>query len=431
MPRIARHSLPTVLTVVLATLSACGGDPDDAPGTTRLEVWAHAGQPGERATLESQVERFNARQDSIRVEVEFLPEGSYHAQLQASAIAGQLPDLVDLDGPYVALLAWQGHLRPLTGLLPDSLLADVLPSIREQGTWRDELWALGTFDSGLGLYARRSALESAGARIPASPDAAWTAAELDTLLAVLSADDPDGAVLDLKLSYEGEWFAYAFQPALRSAGGGLMRAGANGHEARGVLDGPESAGALGVLQRWIAGGRVDPNLDDAAFVSGRVPLSWSGHWDYPAYADALGDDLVLVPLPDFGEGTRTGQGSWVWGVAADTDREREAATFLAFLLEPDEVLAMTASNGAVPGTRSAADRSDLYGPGGPLDLLRRQLEEGWATPRPRTPAYPFVSSVFQDVFEALRNGEPLGPVLDEAAATIDREVDDNRGYPGS
>lgn len=396
-----------------------------------VEVWAHAGQEAERTVLEDQAQRFNAMQDSVVVELSFLPEGSYNAQVQASAVAGRLPDLLDLDGPYVAQYAWQRHLRPLGGLMSDAVLAAVLPSILEQGTWRDELYAVGTFDSGLGLYARRSTLEEVGARLPRSPSEAWTVAELDELLDRLAGTDGDGAVLDLKLNYEGEWFTYAFQPALSSAGGGLLRTEGGRPAADGILNSRASGRALAAIQAWIRRGLVDPNLDDAAFVSGRVALSWSGHWDFPRYREALGSDLVILPLPDFGEGARTGQGSWMWTVPAQASHPSAAVAFLAFLLRPEEVLAMTAANGAVPGTRTAAERSERYGPEGTLRILLRQLEEGWAVPRPRTPAYPFASSVFQDVFEALRSGEALGSVLDDAAKAIDLEIEDNRGYPGT
>ena len=422
---------PLPLAAILAAVAACASDADrtTAEGVSRIQVWAHAGQQSERLTLEDQARRFNALNDSIHVELTFLPEGSYNAQVQASAVAGRLPDLLDLDGPYVALYAWQGHLRSLAGLLADAVLSDVLPSIIEQGTWRDRLYAVGTFDSGLALYGRQSALLRAGVEIPRSPAEAWTVAEVSELLVRLAADDADGAVLDLKLNYEGEWFSYAFQPALRSGGGGLVRWEGDEPVAEGMLNGGASTEVLSLLQGWLRAGYVDPNLDDAAFVEGRVDLSWSGHWDYPRYAEALGDDLVILPLPDFGSGTRTGQGSWMWAVPAETERAEAAAAFLSFLLEPDQVLATTRANGAVPGRRTAAESSELYGPGGALRLLVRQLEGGWAVPRPRTPAYPFVSSIFQGVFEAVRNGEALPAELEHAAARIDQEVRDNRGYP--
>ena len=69
---------------------------------------------------------------------------------------------------------------------------------------------MGTFDSGLGLYGRRSRLEAAGVRIPQSNQDAWTAQEFNQVLAALAKKDPDQQVLDLKLNSSGELYSYAF-----------------------------------------------------------------------------------------------------------------------------------------------------------------------------------------------------------------------------
>ena len=144
------------------------------------------------------------------------------------------------------------------------------------------------------------------ARIPQGPEEAWSAEAFSTLLERLAQADPDGQVLDLKLNYTGEWFSYAFSPLLQSAGGDLVDRTPGGL-ASGTLDGPESVAAMTAVQSWIRQGLVDPNLDDAAFARGRVALAWGGHWNHPGYRAALGDDLLLLPLPRMGESMVTGQ----------------------------------------------------------------------------------------------------------------------------
>jgi multiple sugar transport system substrate-binding protein len=396
-------------------------------GFERLSVWAHAGQAAEREILEQQVQRFNAQQGDLRVDLTFIPERTYNAQVQAAAIAGELPDLLELDGPYLPNYAWQGHLTPLDALLSPATRDDLLPSIIAQGTYRDGLYGVGTFDSGLALYARRSALEQAGIRVPRNPGEAWTKNEFSQLLLALRETDEDGAVLDLKLNYPDEWFTYAFSPVIQSAGGDLI--GRDDYQsARDVLNGQAAVSAMNALQDWIQQGLVDPNLDDAAFASGRVALSWAGHWEYRRYHDAVGDELALVPLPDFGEGTRTGQGSWVWSITRNCGNPEAAARFIEFLLQPEEILVMTEANGAVPATRSAIALSPLYREEGPLHLFVVQLAEGHAVPRPQTPAYPVISSAFRRAFADIRNGAPVRETLDDAAALIDQDIRDNRGY---
>ena len=422
--RIFLFSLAFVL------LAGCERAEQPAPGAgaVRVSVWAHAGQAGERRTIERQVEAFNRQQDAIRIGLTFIPERSYNAQVQAAAIAGALPDLLEFDVPYLYNYAWQGHLLPLERLLPANVRRDLLPSIIKQGTYRGHLYGVGTFDSGLALYARRSLLQKVGARIPLHPKQAWSVREFEQLLDRLAAEDDDGAVLDLKLNYPDEWFSYGFSPVLQSAGGDLIDR-RDYQRAGGVLNGAASVRAMRHVQGWLNKGRVDPNVDDAAFVTGRVALSWAGHWEYRRYHEAFGEDLVLVPLPDFGKGSRTGQGSWVWGISRRSGVPDKAAQVIVYLLQPAQVLAMTEANGAVPATRAAIARSSLYQPGGPLHLFVVQLAEGYAVPRPRTPAYPVISASFRQAFADIRNGMPVQQALDRAAAAIDEDIRDNRGYP--
>lgn len=421
----------TVILSALALLSflfgGCGGSEETDNTVTSVAVWAHAGQESERRTLEAQVSRFNnQRQSELRIDLTLIPEGSYNDQVQAAAVAGELPDLLEFDGPFLYAYVWQGRLRTLDDLLPRSLIDDLLPSILAQGHYHDRLWAVGTFDSGLGLYADRRPLQQVGARLP-NLKRPWSRQEFDALLTRLAANDPDGQVLDLKLNYTGEWYTYALSPLLRSGGGDLIDRQAL--RATGTLDSPESVAVLQDVQHWINAGLVDPNIDDAAFTGGRAVLALGGHWNYAAYREQLGDNLLLLPLPDFGSGPRSGQGSWCWAVTAGSEHPQAAAEFLRFLLQPDEVLAMSAANGAVPATQSAIARSERYREGGALRLFVDQLQMGYSVPRPRTPAYPVITSEFQKAVERIRAGGSVQAALTAAATEIDREIADNHGYP--
>ncbi len=414
---------------VLVLLAGCSEQQEDQTrGQAVLSVWAHAGRAAERRTIEQQVERFNAVQTDVHAQLTFIPEQSYNAQIQSAAIAGDLPDVLEFDGPFLYNYVWQGHLLALDGLLSKEIQKDLVRSIAEQGRYLNRLYGVGTFDSGLGLYARLSALKATDIRLPTGPEDAWTGDEFSAVLATLANRDADGMVLDLKLNYSGEWFTYAFSPLLQSAGGDLIDRN-DYQSARNSLNGPRAVAAMQALQRWLTRGYVDPNLDDAAFISGRVALSWVGHWEYSRYAEALGDDLVVLPLPDLGKGSRTGQGSWVWGVTQRCDNPRAAARFLEFLLKTDEILAMASANGAVPATRQAIELSPLYGAKGPLHLFSRQLSEGFSVPRPQTPAYPVISSAFQQAFADIRNNGDVQAALNRATEIIDQDIRDNKGYP--
>jgi multiple sugar transport system substrate-binding protein len=415
----------SILAPLLLILSGCS-KPAVKEGS--LQLWVHSGQESERQVIEQQVKRFNASQKQTPIKITFIPEGAYNAQVQAASLSKDLPDILEFDGPFVYNYVWQQNLIPIDNLISQKVRQDLLPSIIQQGTYKDRLYSVATFDSGLGLYAHRKQLQAAGVRIPKGNKDAWTIPEFNQALAALAQKDRDRQVLDLKLNYRGEWFTYGFSPILASAGGDLIRR-SNYQSTDGSLNNPASVTAMRQVQTWIQKGYVDPNIDEAAFTSGRVALSWVGHWVYKDYAKAVGKDLVVLPLPNFGNGSKTSQGSWNWGITSNCKNPKLAMRFLEFLLQPKEVLAMANANGAVPGTKTAIAQSNLYSSSGPLHLFADQLLAGQTVPRPQTPAYPVITSAFQEAFANIRNGLEVKTALDKAVTTIDLDIQDNQGYP--
>ncbi|WP_460458115.1 extracellular solute-binding protein [Angustibacter peucedani] len=437
-PRAALGAAAAVL-AASGALTACGPAAQaPAPSASHpavLTVWVHSGTSQERASTRRQLDAWEAAHPEVRVALRVVTEGDYTDVLQSASAAGDLPDLVEVDGPLLANLDYQGALADLHDVLPRATLDRLIPSLVQQGTVRGRFVGAGEFDSGLGLFASRQALARVGARLPTGPDDAWTAAETTSVLARLARHDRDGEVLDLKRSYGvGEWLTYGFAPAVWSAGGDLVDRTTG--RASGVLDGPASVSALRTLQRWQR--YVDPDPHDDAFVSGRVALSWVGHWAYPDYRAALGDDLVVLPLPDFGHGSRTSLGSWTWSVAQDSPHRREAGELLDTLLQDGAVARTAAANGAVPATRAALEGSQLYGTDGPLRLFADQLARPCgdhpqqagcvAVPRPLTPAYPAITAQFAQAVDAVFRGADVRTALHRAALAVDADLAANRGW---
>jgi multiple sugar transport system substrate-binding protein len=399
-----------------------------------IEAWAHEG--AEADAYKQMVADFNATVGSelgLTVNLTLVPEGEYTDTVNAAAAAGDLPALLDFDGPNLANLAWAGSLVSVDDCISSDLRSNLLPSIVAGGTYDGSLYSVGSFDSGLGMWAYKSALDGVGARIPTEPDDAWSIEEFETIMV-----DLQGAgfphPLDIKIFYgtQGEWMTYGFSPILQSAGSDLIDRSTL--KAEGVLNSSESVEALTTFQKWAVDGLIDTEMvDDSNFLNGTTPLSWVGHWMYNTYAEAVGDDLILLPLPDFGEGTRTGMGSWAWaitsaGAASDADA---AWAFIEFAVSDDSVLKITEVNGAVPSTETALAKSPNYAEGGPLELFVQQLDGApdIAVPRPITPGYPTVTSEYWTAMDAILLGADVQTTLDSAAAAIDADVDANEGYP--
>ena len=117
-----------------------------------------------------------------------------------------------------------------------------------------------------------------------------------------------------------------------------------------------------------------------------------------------------------------------WGITSTSDNPEAAATFLEFLLQPEEIIRMTIANGAVPSRKSAIPLSELYAENGPLNLYIEQLE-AIAVPRPFHPAYPTITSAFAEAFDNIVAGGDVRGELRKAARKIDDDIEDNAGYP--
>ena len=267
--------------------------------------------------------------------------------------------------------------------------------------------------------------------IPHANGDAWSAEEFETILKDLQAAGYDNP-LDIKIFYgtQGEWMTYGFAPVVWSGGGDLVDRGSL--KADGELNSSDAVEALTTFQRWANDGLIAMQAtDDSAFLNKESPLSWVGHWMFNPYKETVGDDLVLLPLPDFGKGTRTGMGSWAWAVTSASTDGDAAWAFLEFAVADDTVLKITGANGAVPATVSALAKNPNYTEGGALVLFKEQLEGApdIAVPRPVTPGYPTVTAEFWGAMDKILLGADVQSTLDAAAAAIDADVDDNEGYP--
>src|SRR6266487_1113414 len=355
--------------------SACGLTSSTTSGPITIQLFFHSGQEPEREALNATLKAFSDRNPGITVDAVQLPEGRYTDQVNIAALAHSLPCLLDFDGPTLYNYAWSGYLIPLDKYVSPEMKADFLPSIIKQGTYNHHLYSLGQFDSGLGLYANKQYLSKVGVRIP-TIDNPWTLSEFNDVLAKLKNVPGVKYPLDLQMSAGSEWFTYGFSPFVESFGGDLINRSTY-QSASGVLNGPEAVAAMTWFQGLFKQGYSNPwPVDATDFPSGRSALSWAGHWVYPDYSKALGDNLLVLPA-----------------------------------------------------RKSVIARSRLYAPNGPLYVFVQQLQRGIAEPRPITPAYPTITSAFIVAVSNIAAGADVKEELDKVVQEVDQDIKDNQGYP--
>lgn len=422
---------PAVAPTAAAATPAAPATATPAPEAVAIEVWAHQGQDNEVKATQQAVDDFNALGNGITAKITFFPD---YGTTISTTKTENLPDVFEVNGEEVSTLVYAGKLAPLDDLISKETIDNQITSTIAQGTVNGKLYAVAQFDSGLALYGNKSLLDAAGVAYPTKWQDAWTADEFTAVLAKLAAKDKDGKVLDIKENYGGTWPGYAFLPIVNSAGHLAVKGGAS----TGNLNAPEVVAAMKKFASWKQ--YVDPSADDKAFSDKRVPLAWVGHWQYTVFKEALGDDLVLIPLPDFGKGTKSGQGSLAWGIPSKSPHAQAAATFLEFMMADAQVAGITDPNGAPPATKTATAKSKLYAPGGPLELYASQLAASCGggdvemtpacvdVPRTISPAWPVINDAFSKAFWNIYNGGDAQAELNAAAKAIDQDYADNNGY---
>lgn len=423
MSRRRTGALPLLLAAItLAT--GCTRDTPAADGRTVLTLWRHETGDAEMNASRAAIARFNAEQQAWRVETESLPQGSYTESITAAALARQLPCILDVDQPAVPNFAWTGHLRPLDALLPSESVEAITRGAR--GTYNGRLYSVGQFDVALALFARRSVLARHGVRV-ATMAAPYAADELRDIVRRLKAAGAARFPLDILTTAAGEWVSYGYSPWLQSAGGDLIdRDGFV--RAEGVLNGEASRRAVAWYRSLFAEGLVERQaIDDQALLQDRAVFQYTGSWAARALQERFGDDLAIMPPPDFGAGPRIGAGSWQWGISRSCPHPEGAAAFLTFLLRPGEIAAMSEATGLVPVSDAAAARTAHYREGGRWRLFY-EFAKAYAVQRPQTPAYPKISSAFEKAMFAVRDGRPIRDALDDAVDDIEYDIERNRGY---
>jgi multiple sugar transport system substrate-binding protein len=415
------------LVFVLLALMLTSVGVSSAQDPVALSLWYHgAGNSAERDVLLGVIDDFNASQTDWVIQLEEFPQASYNESITAAAVSGNLPDIIDVDGPVMPGWAWAGYMAPLS--LPEGALDNFLPGAI--GIWNDEVYSVGLWDAAVAVFARRSVLEANGIRI-ATLEEPWTAEEFDAALVTLQGTGEFEYAIDVGMAWTGEWYPYAFSPFLQSFGADLIDRSSY-LTAEGVLNG-EAAVAWGdwwqsLFERELAPGTSQDGADrETGFIDGRYAMQWNGNWAALAALEAYGDDLLFLPAPDFGSGSVIGAASWQFGVSATSENPEGANAFIAFAIQDQYLAAFSNGTGLIPATASAAEMTENYAEGGPLNVFFG-LSEAQALIRPPTPGYAVMALEFEKAAADIANGADVQTALDAAVDVIDADIEANSGY---
>ena len=393
------------LTAMLLAFSAVGltgcqqKDPEPGDiagydeGESYLSIWVHSIEDTEEGqAYKESVETFNEAYDGrYFADIEFVPRndsgGGYSDKVNASVMAGGLPDVLTVDGPNISAYAANGIIQPLADLTEEEE-NEYLPSIIEQGTVNDELYALGVMESSVGLYYNKDILEEAGIEVP-DADHPWTWSEFTDILEELKPlmDEKDGYPLDMTFPV-GETSIYYFAPFVWSDGGELVSD--DGLTVDGYFNSEQTADAMNYFRSIVENEYMSEAPIDHLFESGRAAFKFDGAWEV---------NTVYTSYPDINLGVApyVVSDNWDGGTYTPT--------------------------GCFPSTYEAFENIDVFQTDENYAALYDQLST-YGHPRPKTPVYPQVSTSFQEVLESVAlGGKDTQTELDKAVDRIDQKLE--------
>lgn len=431
MTRRAQATALAAITTFLFTSYAAGASDVTTDRTASgsgdtLTLWTHsAGNPNEMTAIEGWIEEFNSTHD-VQVALEAFPQGAYNETVVAAALSDSMPCILDIDGPNAPNWAWSGYLHPLE--LPAELVDPLTDTVK--GIYDDQLYSVGQFDAAVAILARQSDLDELGLRVPTTEEP-WTAEEFQAVLDAYNDSGDFEYAFDIGLADAGEWYPYAFSPFLQSFGGDLIDRETM-LSAEGVLNGPEAVAFGEWLQNlvndgYIPGPSQSPADQQTGFVDGRYGLQWNGIWTANTAIEALGDDVVFLPAPDFGNGATIGAGSWQWAVSATCENPEGAQEWIEFLLAPERIAEIADAQNVIPASEEARVLTEKFVDGAPLAAFF-DLAAAQALIRPPTPAYPNIALTFRQAISDIVDGVDVQTALDSAVDEIDADIEANDGY---
>jgi len=369
-----------------------------------------------------------ARADlAMPIDDQYFPQDELDSKLQVAPVVGDMPDLIIVDGLQIASYDEAGLIAHLDGLLDKGIVDDLLPSVIGEATYKGHMISVAQFDSGMAMWANKSMLEKVGARIPVSYKDAWTKSEFEDILARLKAQGVCEYPLYIRQNKPTSIY-FTYLPVIASFGGDYLdpKTGL----ATGTLNGPGTLAAYQYMSDLVKKGYIDPTVDYEDGFYGRKENSFSllGHWKYTQMVQGLGDDAIIVPIPDFGKGVFTCSGSTVMSMTTGVeDHGTKEATLkvIEYALKPESIRIITDYNGAIPSRKSVMDSVDNLKKGGRLYLYREQLEAGISHLRPITPAHMSILSTMGNSIRDIIYGSDVKEVLSQAAKDIDDVITSN------
>ncbi|MGH4032203.1 ABC transporter substrate-binding protein [Actinomycetota bacterium Odt1-20B] len=365
-----RHTarlLTTAVAVLSLLLAGCSSGSGSDDGKVTLRFQSLAWQKESVDANKELVKEWNASHPDVKVEYVQGDWNSVHDQLLTSFEGGEAPDIIHDASDDLADFAYGGYLADLRTLLPDRLKSDI----------PGRSWDTTTFpkkDGGDGVYgvpflqeprvliANAKWLKESGVRIP-TPEKPWSWDEFREITGQLSdgkgkygvawpLKEPVSATLNLSLSTGGQMFHRGADGKVE-----IRFDAADEVVPRTIHDQVNTDKSASSTTLGVGGSDTLPGFFGGKYAM--VPLGFSYRQQIVQQAPK-GFDWQVLPAPAGSEGLAQGVSPQTLSVAEDSDHKKEAAEFIDFFLQPENMVRLARGDWMLPTGKEALKDPALH-----------------------------------------------------------------------
>ncbi|MDO4273795.1 MAG: extracellular solute-binding protein [Eubacteriales bacterium] len=393
-----------------------------ADDPVEITIWSPTDEPAIEEWWVQKVDEFNkAHEGEIVLSREAIVRAdsyAYEDKVNAALTSNDLPDILYVDGPNIANYAANGVILPIDEFFTEEDLSDFVDSIKVQGTYDDELFALGATESSVALYYNQDMLDEAGITAPDKLEDAWTWSEFKEVAEKLTKDGVTGTNIIMD---QGEGLPYVLEQFWISNGTDFVNE--DGSKADGYVNSEKGVEAAEFLNSLIQEGLADIDPIEKAFHNGKSATMLGGSWEVATLENEYPDlnwGVTYFPVAD-NDGINTSPtGDWAACITKDADVEA-AGEVMKFLMNEENVTTYAQAIAKLPTRVSSYETLTEYDQY-PRSLFKEQsMETGH--PRPRTPSYTVLSPGFSEAMMNIFTGADVQEELDNLAADVDEDYE--------
>lgn len=384
------------------TLAGCSGNKADS-NSKDVTMWVHfSNTDPEGKALAKNIKEFNkTNKHGYHATVKYIPRsgsgGGYEDKINAAVNSGSLPDVLTLDGPNTAAYANAKIIQPVGQYITHK--DDLLQTIKDQGTYKGKLYAVGYSESSIGFYYNKKMFKAAGVSDSELPtlNKPWTWDQFNAICKKLYTKYKT-PILNMSLNDHSEMSLYSLAPFVWSAGGDITNKA--GTKALGYFNSKQTASAVKFIQDLVKNKYTTVSPKDKGFETGKYAMLMTGTWEVQTLKTQYKSlDWGVLPYPVSPKTKKlvSPTGSWQYAMSSQAKNKKAAGALVNFLAGTKASYRTDIANTVLPARKSTsklilkdADESTKF-------FIKQNQQSGHA--RPVIVNYPQITRTFAETMQ--------------------------------